>query len=204
MRANNKNLTLLSELERQALFERPQFDDFQRAEYLSFTADELAVAMRRKGQPEQILCLLQTGYFKATRAFFAFTPDECREDSDFLRERYFPKQPAISARPVRRAESLAQRQAILHLFGYRLWSAQDHPSLAAKAQQLVRRDVTPAFVVAELVAWLHQQRIVRPGYTTFQSIISAALGEERQRLAALIMAGTTNDVKAAVTIQQLL
>ena len=84
MRANNKNLTLLSEIERQTLFERPLFDEFQRAEYFAFTADELAVAMRRKGQPEQILCLLQTGYFKATRAFFAVTPEECQEDADFL------------------------------------------------------------------------------------------------------------------------
>lgn len=198
MRANNKNLTLLSEIERQALYERPDFDEFLRAEYFAFTADELAIMQRRKGLPEQILCLLQTGYFKATRTFFAFTPDECLEDSDFLRERYFPEQPAISARPVRRAESLAQRQAILRLFDYRLCSAQDHSSLAAKAQQLVRRDVTPAFVVAELIAWLDQQRIVRPGYTTFQSIISTALGEERLRLARLIEAGTADDVKAAL------
>jgi hypothetical protein len=179
MRANNKNLTLLSEIERQALYERPDFDEFLRAEYFAFTADELAIMQRRKGLPEQILCLLQTGYFKATRTFFAFTPDECLEDSDFLRERYFPEQPAISARPVRRAESLAQRQAILRLFDYRLCSAQDHSSLAAKAQQLVRRDVTPAFVVAELIAWLDQQRIVRPGYT--RSVFAQATPDSAAR-----------------------
>ena len=39
---------------------------------------------------------------------------------------------------------------------------------------------------------------MRPGYTTFQTIISAALSEERQRLAALIEAGATDDVKAAL------
>jgi hypothetical protein len=60
MRANNKNLTLLPEIERQALYERPDFDEFQRAEYFAFTADELAIMKRRKGLPEQILCLLQT------------------------------------------------------------------------------------------------------------------------------------------------
>jgi hypothetical protein len=36
-----------------------------------------------------------------------------------------------------------------------------------RAAQLVRRDVTPAFVVTELIFWLNQQRIVRPGYTPF-------------------------------------
>ncbi|MEM5440360.1 DUF4158 domain-containing protein [Paraburkholderia phymatum] len=72
MRAHNGHLTLLPEAERQALYDRPEFDDFQRAEYFAFTADELALAERRRGLNEQILCLLQTGYFKATRAFFTF------------------------------------------------------------------------------------------------------------------------------------
>lgn len=45
---------------------------------------------------------------------------------------------------------------------------------------------------------LDQQRIVRPGYTTFQSIISAALTEERQRLAGLIEAAMTDEACRAL------
>lgn len=198
MRANNKNITLLSETERQTLFERPRFDEFQRAEYFAFTTAELALVLQRKGTAEQMLCMLQTGYFKVARAFFAFTSGECPEDMEFLRARYFPKTRSVPARPVRRAERLAQRQAILRHFGYRLYSSQDLPLLADKAQQLVRRDVTPAFVMTELVAWLEQQYIVRPGYTTFQSIISAALAEERRRLASLVEAGMTDEVRQAL------
>jgi hypothetical protein len=195
MRANNKNLTLLSETERQSLFDRPRFDEFQRADYLAFSADELAIAQQRKGTAEQLLCMLQLGYFKATRAFFAFTADDCPDDAEFLRAHYFPQARNIPARPVRRAESLLQRQAILRLFGYRLCTSRDRPLLTDKARQLVRRDVTPAFVMTELVAWLDLQRIVRPGYTTFQSIISTVLGEERRRLAGLIEAGLTDEVR---------
>src|SRR5260370_39802304 len=198
MRANNKNRTLLPEIDRQTLFERPLFDEFQRAEYFAFTANELAIAQQRRGLPEQILGLLQTGYFKATRAFFTFTPEESQEDAEFLRRRYFPEQRGAPARPVRRAEGLAHRQAILRLFGYRLCSSQDQLVTAEGARQIVRLPVTPAFVITELIAWLDQYHIVRPGYTTFQSIISTALSEERQRLTAPIEAGTTDDVKAAL------
>ncbi|MFM0069124.1 DUF4158 domain-containing protein [Paraburkholderia aspalathi] len=198
MRAHNKNLTLLPEAERQALYDRPDFDDFQRAEYFAFTSDELALAQQRAGLPEQILCLLQIGYFKAKQAFFTLALADCPpEDLDFLCDRYFPTQP-LYPRPVRRAEHHAQRQEILRLFGYRWCAAQDSASLAHKAEQLVRRDVTPAFVLTELVAWLNQHHIVRPGYTAFQTVISVALSKERQRLAALINPALTDDLKVAL------
>ena len=37
MRASDKNLTVLSEAERVALYGLPDFDDFQRAEYFALT-----------------------------------------------------------------------------------------------------------------------------------------------------------------------
>ena len=58
MRASDKNLTVLSNAEREALYGLPDFDDFQRAEYFSLTDEERTLAQRRSGIPEQILCML--------------------------------------------------------------------------------------------------------------------------------------------------
>ena len=44
----------------------------------------------------------------------------------------------------------AQRVLIAERFGYRLWSADFLPQLVQQAAQIVRRDVTPGFIVAEL------------------------------------------------------
>src|SRR3954454_8140438 len=97
MRARDKNLTVLSETEWLALYGLPDFDDFQRAEYFALTDDELALVHRRQSLPEQVLCLLQTGYFKAKRAFFTFTLAEVpQEDIDFLVQRYFPDREFLS------------------------------------------------------------------------------------------------------------
>ena len=63
MRALDKNLTILSEAERAALYGLPDFDDFQRAEYLALSAEELTLIQRRVGLPEQISCILQIGRF---------------------------------------------------------------------------------------------------------------------------------------------
>ncbi|WP_456282800.1 DUF4158 domain-containing protein [Paraburkholderia aspalathi] len=122
-------------------------------------------------------------------------------DIALLCERYFPQQ-HVSLRPVRSAEQQAQRQAILRLFGYRLCTHGDHAALALKARELVLHDTAPAFLFNELAGWLEAQHIVRPGYTTFQTLVSRVLSEERERLTAVIEAALTESARPA--LEQLL
>jgi hypothetical protein len=62
----------------------------------------------------------------------------------------------------------------------------------------VRRDVTPGCSVAELIAWLNEHKIVRPGYTTLQELISEALSAARQRLGGLLDEGLDDAAKTAL------
>src|SRR5919106_871148 len=187
MRADpSKRLTILSEAEKLALYGLPDFDDFQRAEYFALTDTERALVQQRKGLSEQVYCLLQIGYFKAKQAFFNFSWQEVPpEDITFVLQRYFPGT-TLTPRPVRESEYYAQRHAIAHLFGFHLWSAAHRPRLLEKAIQLVRRDVTATFILTELIALLNAEKIVRPGYTTLQTIIGDALSVERCRLECLV------------------
>lgn len=99
-------------------------------------------------------------------------------------------------------EYYAQRRGIVALFGYRLWTDNDLPTLRNKAALLAKTDVTPTFLLAELMVFLIGQRIVRPGYSTLQTVIRDALTAERERLEQLVEAALT-DV-ARETLQQLL
>ena len=77
MRANkNKRLTVLSEAEKQALYDLP---DFQRAEFFAMTEKEHGIVFQRNGLRSQLYCLLQIGYFKAKQAFFRFSLQEGSE-----------------------------------------------------------------------------------------------------------------------------
>ena len=58
--------------------------------------------------------------------------------------------------------------------------------LRQQTTQIVSRDVTPDFIVAELIVFLREQKIVRPGYTTLQDLISEALSAERNGLGKLL------------------
>jgi hypothetical protein len=65
MRADSsRRLTIFTEAERAAFYGLPDFDDFQRAEFLAFTEAELEFADGRRGPVERLHCLLQIGYFK--------------------------------------------------------------------------------------------------------------------------------------------
>ncbi|WP_139790919.1 DUF4158 domain-containing protein, partial [Xanthomonas phaseoli] len=93
---------------------------------------------------------------------------------------------AFEHKAITKHEHYAQRERLAELFGYRPWAADFLPQLAQQAVQIVRRDVTPGFVVAELIGWLNEHKIIRPGYTTLQELVSEALSAERRRLNSLL------------------
>ncbi len=197
----NKLLTVLPAAEQFALYDLPDFDDGQRLASLSLSEQELALACSRPGLHAQAYCALQIGYFKAKHAFFRFTWDDAADDVAFVLTRYF-NSPAFEPHAITKHEYYAQRAMIAELFGYRLWSVDCLPPLAQQAAHTVRRDVTPGFIVAELIAHLTEHKIIRPGYTTLQTLISEALSAERKRLGGLL-AGMLDDA-AQTALAQLL
>jgi Domain of unknown function (DUF4158) len=180
MGTKSERLAVLPDAEQYALYGLPDFDDGQRSEYLSLSPQE-----GRSSLHARVYCALQIGYFKAKHAFFHFTWDDVREDCSFILTRYFNEQD-FEAQAITKHERYAQCTMIAELFGYRLWVADFLPQLTQRAAQTVRRDVAPGFIVAELIAYLNEQKIIRPGYTTLQTIISEALSAERQRLGSLL------------------
>ncbi len=199
---SNERLTILSEAEKTALYGIPDFDDFQRVEFFAMTDAERCLALQRRGIVKQVYCLLQIGYFKAKQAFFHFSLDEVPPaDVAFLLQRYFPEH-SLTVQPLRTNEYYVQRREIIALFSYRLWTDHDVPTLRDNATLLARTDVTPTFLLAELMVLLVGRRIVRPGYSTLQTIIRDALATERERLVKLIDEALTDATREV--LQQLL
>ena len=128
---------------------------------------------------------LADSYFKAKHAFFRFTWNDVQDDSAFVLSRFFNGY-TFEPHAITKHEYFAQRALIAELFAYQLWTANFLQQLRQQADQIVRRDVTPGFIVAELIAYLNEHKIVRPGYTTLQTLISESLSAERQRLGSLL------------------
>jgi len=201
METKSERLTVLTGAEKFALYGLPDFDEGQRLGYLTLSAQELALASSRPGLGAQVYCALQIGYFKAKHAFFRFAWDDASDDCAFVLSRYFNGK-VFKPRAITKHEHFTQRALIVELFAYRLWSADFLPQLTQQAAQIVRRDTTPGFIVAELIAHLKDHKIVRPGYTTLQTLISGVLSAERRRLGGLLAEGL--DEAATEALAQLL
>lgn len=166
-------------------------------EFLSLSESELALVSCRPSLHAQIYCALQIGYFKAKRAFFRFDWCDVEDDSAFVLSRYFNGEP-FEPESITKHEYYSQRERIVLLFSYRLWATNYLPQLMQQAEQIVRRDVTPGFVATELIVWLNEQKIVRPGYTTLQELISNVLSTERQRLGNLLLDELDDSARTAL------
>ena len=197
MIGKSERLSVLSDAEQEALYGLPDFDEGQQLEYLSLTEAELALAMSRPGLQTRVYCILHIGYFKAKQTFFRCQWGDIEEDIAFILSRYFHGE-ILEPGTITDHEHYTQRRLIAKLFEYRLWSGEFRPQLSQEAAQIVRRDVTPGFVAAELIVWLNEHKIVRPGYTTLQDLISRALSAERRRLADLVADVLDNGAKAAL------
>lgn len=197
MRASNKQLILLSEAERAALYEIPDFNDIQRLHYFHFTPDEHVLMRSRGTLSAQIHCAIQLGYFKAKHRFFAFEWDEVQEDARFVMQEYFPGQ-IFHFIPITKHQYYDHCHKIAVHFGYTLWSKDLIPVLSAQAEQILRRDMSPQFMVIELLAFMQEKKILRPGYTTLQGIISQVLNVERHRLGRILQEALTEENKCAL------
>jgi TnpA family transposase len=186
MLPRSERLTVLSEADQFALYGLPDFDESQRFEYFAFTEQELNLILNRKRLHNQIFCALQLGYFKAKQTFFRFSWNlVANEDIIFISQHYFSTQ-QVNRLQITKHEYYAQRSAIIGLFNYRLWSKKFTDVLQQQATQVAQRDITPHFIALELISFLQKEKVIRPGYTTLQAIISYVLAKERERLGGLI------------------
>ena len=193
MRTTNKQLTLLSERERAALYEQPDFDHEQRLKYLTLTDHELQVALNRQSLSAKIYCILQIGYFKAVKMFFRITwADVDAQDCSFIMQQYFSNQ-SLEQNTISKYEYYTQCKNITEFFGYRLWDQSHQQLLSSHATKVLLRDINPKFITMELLSYLQIQKIIRPGYTTLQTIVSTVINIERKRLAMVMNDLTTED-----------
>ena len=167
MRARDKNLTVLSETEWLALYGLPDFDDFQRAEYFALTDDELALVHApepaRTG-PVPVADRL----FQGQTGLLQLSPwPRCRKRTSTSWCSAISRT-GVFASTSRKAEYYLQRNDIAALFGYRLWSDSHASLLMAKAAQVALRDLAPAFILTELIAFLNHERSSVPATRRFR------------------------------------
>ncbi len=196
-----RRLHILNSVEIATLYGRPQFNDEERAHYFALSAEEQTALTQWHTFASRSMFILQLGYFKASQQFFTFELAEVADDIAWIQQHYFPENPPPT-KLVAKGTRLKHHAQILQLHNYRLCTTTERTQLVTRASQAMRISSKPRFVLHQLRQFLADQRIVTPGYSVLQDIISAALQLEYQRLGKLIKTAlSTNDKE---NLQQLL
>lgn len=200
-RTSPRRLQILNSHEIATLYGRPHFSNEERAHYFALSADEQTALVHWHTYASRIVFILQLGYFKASQQFFTFELADVEEDVAWIQQAYFPDQ-APPNKLVAKGTRLKHQTEILRLHNYRTCGVAERGMLVTRANQAVRISSKPRFVLHQLRDFLADRRIVTPGYTILQNIISGALQLEHQRLGKLIKAALSKEDTTA--LQQLL
>jgi len=198
---NNNNLTVLTEAERSALYEAPDFNEDQRYEFLTLTPIDLELAKSRSSGSARLYCCLQIAYFKSVKLFFNMKWSEVSsKNTDFIIEQYFYDQD-VNLHKVSDYEHYTVCATIAEHYGFKLWSSSFGEMLENKAHELAKININHKYIAMELFTHLNQQQIIRPQYTTIQNMVIKAVNSEKVRITKILQTDLSDgDTKLILTL----
>ncbi|MEL7495561.1 MAG: Tn3 family transposase [Cyanobacteria bacterium J06554_11] len=180
-----KRLQILGDEEIENLYGLPHLTPEEQAECFTLSERETAALDQFHTIESRLYAILQLGYFKARHLFFVFSFDADNVDVQYIQERYFPDT-ELAKPTISKVTRLNQQQLILELCNYRTCDDSARQALADKAAQAAGVCGKPVYIFRELLRYLEAQRLVAPGYSVLQNVVSAAIVDEQNRLSQAV------------------
>ncbi len=183
---SEKRLRIISPSEYRKIYERPIFIASDRNLFFKLDEAELSHVIKSKSITARVFFVLQLGYFKCSFRFFNFDLVDCKQDSEYIIERYFNNYDFKSLKIICAENTiLKQRQEILDLLSYKPFAVFEEKFID-KVSKIAKIDTNPKYIFKELLLYSHKFQFVFHAYSTVQKIISRILIEEENRIFELL------------------
>ena len=186
MNVNSRRLSILTKREVDDLYGLPHFSDEDRCLYFDLTTDEQLAVDAVHTSSATVHFVLQLGYFKVKRQFFVYERGAVIDDLGYILQKYFPSKDLATVKNLSKPTRLKQQQIILQMFDYRIADSTAKAELEQKAQRVAMLSTHPVFILREALKHLTHHRIVAPGYTYMQDMVSQIVVGERRRITVLL------------------
>lgn len=194
----SRRLSILSTEEVDSLYGLPHFTEGERQIHFDLSPEERETIDVTRTITAGVHLVLQLGYFKAKAQFFVVSLDHVRPEIDHILTRYFPGRLMIEVGPLSKPTRLAQQRIILGLLDYRICGSEGRYALAAFARRAAMLSTQPKFILREVLEHLSNQRMVAPGYTSLQDLVSQAVTDERRRVTRMLDAALPADLQQSL------
>jgi hypothetical protein len=193
--ASSRRLSILTQREIDDLYGLARFTEEDRQLYFDLSAAEQARVGAMHTASAKAHFILQLGYFKAKRQFFAYPYGAVQEDLHHILERHLPGRAQSKIKQLSKPTRLEQQQVILNLFNYTRCGKAAKQDLEHKARRIAMRSTQPIYILREILQYLANRRIVAPGYTVLQDLVTRAVSHERRRVTRLLGQAITPEVE---------
>ena len=193
----SKRLVILSPDEVEAIYALPKLSDEERMTFFVLTPPEEALLTDLGTVASKIVFLLQLGYFRARQRLYTFNQSDVELDMRYIHQRYFATE-EFPDKMVSKDTRLKHRRLILERSGYREAIPQDRNALRKRAEELVRLDSQPIYILRQLFQYLEQHQVIAPSYSWLRDMIGDVLLEEQMRLIRILQEQLSQDERDAI------
>ena len=191
MPASHHRLSILSASEIDDLYGLPRFSSADRDHFFQLSDPELEAVTSIRTVSVAAHLILQLGYFKAKRQFFAYEREETAEDLSHILNQRFPSTDLDAIKTPSRPIQAQLHQTILRLFDYCHCDGEAKIELEKRALRTARLTTLPHHILKESLQNLTHRRIVAPGYRFMQDMVGRAVARERKRITQLLQQALT-------------
>ena len=197
----SNSLNILNESEIEELFNVPKISLQDRELFFELTIEDKEYISKQTIVSNKINYILQIGYFRAARKFYKFTFKNVLDDFLYIKERYYP-QISIPKSNVSKDKYYASQKEIMRIYKYKRYDSCFAINLEKQAKRLAKRDLTKKNIFENLLNFCEKNNVIRPEYSTLQSIISRAVIREEKRL--IVKLGTLLNKASRNTLDDLI
>ncbi len=133
----------------------------------------------------QVGFLLSCGYFQATRKFFPARDFHSR-DIDYVVRKLGLSAELVKLEDYSDRTRQKHQQVILKFYGYRMFDGKAKAFLVEEIDAMVRSQLKPRLIFWRCVDRLNQEKVQLPGCFTLTDLITAAINQRKENLAAML------------------
>lgn len=192
MQNKKKRIKILTNSEVNELYQSPIFNSSEREEYFSLDKELRKMINSILKTENRIYLILIIGYFRYKPVIPDISSVKIQKDIKYINQTYYPKFQCHSNINISKRTKSRLISKMLSIHGFKYLDAKLKNSLISRLKDVATICIDPKYLLDELLAFLNQKRIVLPGYSTIQDLISEVLSSERLRVSDIISSRITD------------
>jgi TnpA family transposase len=190
-------MKILNAVEQETFDTPPVFNSVQRKRYFDFSMESRRQAVKLRTPTNRLCFLLNWGYFKASKRFFAIGLSH-RPDIEYVARHAGIDLEMVNLDSYDKQSLLRHHQTILQLNGFSPFDENAQVVILHEIETMIRSQLKPRLIFWRCVDLLISRKIQIPTYFRLSELILKAINNRKQELAVIIENNLSDHLRASL------